>query len=740
MRRFVTRQPAWAGKIRRPALLAIATLLALPCTWAQEVAEETGDKLSEIIVTAQRREQNLQDVGTSVTAFDGAALQQLGLKNVTDVASQVPGLQYNQYGATVTIYNLRGVSQNDFSDHQEAPVAVYSDDAYIASTGALAGSLFDLQRVEVLRGPQGTLFGRNATGGLIQYVSASPTDHPDGYLQITGGNFGTIESEGAISGPLTDRLSARFSFSTADHNGYITNRVGPDVNDQKQYAARLQFLLKVNDNDEIRLKLHALNNDHEIAGNYSWAAAVPDETGRGMFAPPGTPDLGGYVNPSTSPFNQAENRAGLFNRTVWGANLRSTWHLPGNVTLVSVTDYLKMQKRYGEDSDMSPNFIFNYDTGAHYQQFSQELRLNGAVGGFRWIAGLYYLNYFTRNFEYTHLPDFIFGIPVGDGRAALALNTSSPSVFGQVEYDFSEHFTGILGARYTADDKTYTYNYICVQCPQTLSYSPATFPDAAKNYNIPTGKVELDYKPVRDMLIYGSVNRGAKGGGWSAPSSGGVDPAALPYRQEKLTSYEVGFKSTFLDGAARLNGAIFYYDYKDYQGFFLDVATQVVQNINAKVKGGELEFAVVPMHGLNLQLGVSHLETDAYNVPTPAGDQFTTYLPQAPRWSFNAVAHYQWPMLGGQMSAEVDAKWNGNQYLELVNNPDDYERAYMVTNARLGFMTGDGHWDFTAYVNNLADRYYRIYNLDIAGFLGIDQSVYGPPRTFGATVRYQWGP
>ena len=737
MRRFVTSQPVWA------VLLAASSLLALPA-WGQEVSEVSevsGDKLSEIIVTAQRREQRLQDVGTSVTAFDNTALQQLGLKNVTDVAGQVPGLQYNQYGATVTIYNLRGVSQNDFSDHQEAPVAVYADDAYIASTGALAGSLYDLQRVEVLRGPQGTLFGRNATGGLIQYVSAPPTDHPEGYLQITGGNFGTIESEGAVSGPLTDTLSARLSFSTANHDGYITNRIGSDVNDQKQYAARLQLRLKLGDNDEIRLKLHALNNDHEIAGNYSWAAAIPDANGRGMFAPPGTPDLGGYVNTSTSPFNQAENREGLFNRTVWGANLRGTFHLPGDITLVSVTDYLKMQKRYGEDSDMSPNFIFNYDTGQHYQQFSQELRLNGAVGhSFRWIAGVYYLNYFMRNFEYTHLPDFIGEFPVGDGHADLALNTSSPAVFGQVEYDLTDHFTGILGARYTADDKAYTYNYICVMCPQTLNYSPATFPSAAKNYNIPTGKIELDYKPVHDMLIYGSVNRGAKGGGWSAPSSGAVDPEALPYRQEKLTSYEVGFKSTFLDGAARLNGALFYYDYRDYQGFFLDVATQVVQNIDAKVKGGELEFAVVPMHGLNLQLGVSHLETDAYDVPTPTGDRFTTYLPQAPRWSFNAVAHYQWPMLGGQMSVEADAKWNGRQYLELVNNPDDLEPGYMLTNARVGFMTGDGHWNFTAYVNNLADRYYRIYNLDISGFLGIDQSVYGPPRTFGATFRYQWGP
>ncbi|HVW69007.1 MAG TPA: TonB-dependent receptor plug domain-containing protein [Steroidobacteraceae bacterium] len=732
MRRFATRQSGLAA-------LAVASLLAVPA-WAQESAAEGGDKLAEIIVTAQKREQNLQDVGTSVTAFDGPALQQLGLKNVTDVASQVPGLQYNQYGATVTIYNLRGVSQNDFSDHQEAPVAVYADDAYIASTGALAGSLFDLQRVEVLRGPQGTLFGRNATGGLIQYVSAAPTDTPEGHLEISGGNFGTVNSEGAISGPLTDILSARLSFATADHNGYITNRVGPDVNNQKQYAARLQFRLKLGDKDEIRVKLHALNNDHEIAGNYSWAAATPNSQGRGVFAPPGTPDMGGYVNTSTSPFDQAEDREGLFNRTVWGANVRGTFHLPGDITLVSVTDYLKMQKRYGEDSDVSPNYLFNYDTGQHYQQFSEELRLNGAIDNFRWITGLYYLNYFTRNFETTQLPTVIDGFEYGDGFAKLKLNDSSPSVFAQVEYDFTSQLTGIVGARYTSDDKTYTYDYTCVVCPQTLSYSPATYPAASKNFSIPTGKVELDYKPVHDVLVYGSVNRGAKGGGWSAPSSGGVDPSALPYKQEKLTSYELGFKSTFLDGAARLNGALFYYDYRDYQGFFLDVATQVVENINAKVKGGELEFAVVPTHGLNLQLGVSHLETAAYNVPTPAGDLLTTNLPQAPHWSLNAVAHYQWPLFGGQASVEADAKWNGAQYLELVNNPDDYEPAYILTNARVGFMTGDGHWDFTAYVNNLADRYYRIYNLDLSGFLGIDQAVYGPPRTFGATVRYSWGP
>jgi iron complex outermembrane recepter protein len=722
------------------AALALSALVVEPATsWAEEAAAGASDKLAEVVVTAQKREQNLQDVGASVAAFDARTLTQLGLHDVTDVAGQVPGLQFNQYGATVTIYNLRGVSQNDFSDHQEAPVAVYADEAYIASTGALAGSLFDLERVEVLRGPQGTLFGRNATGGLIQYLSRAPTDNLSGFLELSGGNFGTFNSEGAISGPLTESVSARLSFATADHDGYITNRIGHPINDQKQAAMRLQFRIKLANDNEIRIKLHVLNNDHETAGNYSWAAASPDSTGRGMFSPPGTPDLGGYVNPSNDPFNQAEDRRGLFQRTVWGANVRSTWHLGDNVTLVSVTDYLKMQKRYGEDSDMSPNFLFNYDTGAHYQQFSQELRLNGGSGSFRWITGVYYLNYHTRNFETTQLPDTIAGFTFGDGFAKLSLNDSSPSVFGQVEYDFSDHWTGIVGARYTSDDKTYNYDFTCVLCPETLHYSPATFPSAAKDFHIPTGKAELDYKVNHDILLYGSVNRGAKGGGWSAPSSGFVDPTVLPYAQEKLTSYEAGIKSTFWGGAARLNAAVFHYDYKDYQGFFLNVATQVVENVNAKVNGGEVEFAVVPIHGLNLQLGVSELDTSAENVPTNAGIRVTSQLPQAPRWSVNGVARYEWASFGGLMSIEADAKWNKEQYLELINAPVDLQPSYTLSNARVGFATGNGEWEFSAFVKNLADTRYRIYNLDLSGFLGINQSVYGPPRTYGASFRYRFG-
>ena len=741
-----------ATSAARLALLA-AGLAALAAVQAQEAAAPEGEKLSEIIVTAQKREQNIQNVGTSITAFDAATLERLGMHDVTDIVGQVPSLQFNQFGATVTVYNIRGISQNDFSDHEEAPVAVYSDDAYIASTGALAGSLFDLQRVEVLRGPQGTLFGRNATGGLIQYISNKPTDQAQAYFTLTGGNYGEIDSEGAVSGPLGAGLSGRFSFSTAKHDGYIHNLDGPDVNDQDQYAGRVQLRYQPSDALDLLLKLHGLTNNQEHEGNYSWQSSYPDATGRGVFTP-GQPDFNGYYGTGPNPFVQSEDRRGVFNRTVWGATGTAVWK-SDVATVTSVTDYLRVQKRYGEDSDISPNPVFNYDVFYHYHQFSEELRANGqAVGGaLRWVGGVYYLHYDTsmepitnfnpayNNFCLGGGPTLGCGPGIGVSDTHFTLRTSSPAVFGQVEYDLTPHWTLIGGARYTYDDKEfdYVFNSLTSAIPQLLIYNPSTFPAASHSWNIPTGKVELDYKPTDQVLLYGSVNRGAKGGGWSAPSAPPVDPSILPFDEERLTSYEVGFKSTFWDQRARLNGSIFYYDYRNYQGFFLDVATTVVENVNAREKGGELELALVPLHGLNLQLGVSHLESIVPSIPTPFGVNVPAEMPQAPHWSFNWVARYEWPMFGGQMSVEADGKYSSYQYLELYNGQVDLQPGYAVVNARLGWMSPDGRWEIDGFVRNLADRWYRIYNLDLSPVLGMNQGVYGAPRTYGAQVRFHWG-
>lgn len=724
----------------------LIAMLSLASLAAPAFAAPDGDGLAEIVVTAQKREQSLQAVGTSITAFDGAALQKLGITDVTSIANQTPGMQFNQYGATITVYNLRGVSQNDFSDHQEAPIAVYSDDAYVASMGALAGSLYDVQRVEVLRGPQGTLFGRNATGGLIHYISEKPKFDSDGYLQASVGNFGLFQTEGAVNTALSDTLAARGSFSTSYHDGYVKNLIGPSINNEKQYAGRLQFLWKPSEQGEVLLKIHALTNDNETAGNYSWAASHPTADGRGAFISPTstancpnltgncTPgsDVGGYRNPSNDPFTQSEDRRGIFNRTVFGSTLHATWQFTG-FTLTSVTDYLHLQKRYGEDSDISPNPIFNYDTLQHYQQFSEELRLNGQAGALKWITGLYFLDYHTRNDEAVDINP-AFG---GFSDANFRLTTQSYSGFGQVEYDFDSHFTGIAGLRYTSDEKQFDYVY--TNAPQTpVVYNPSTDPTSKHTYSNETGRLELDYKFDSSSMVYASVNRGAKGGGWSAPSSGVINPAALPYQQETLTSYELGEKVTFWENRARINGAVFYYDYKNYQGFFLQGLTQVVQNVDATVKGGELEIALAPTRGMNLELGISRLETVAKNVPLPAGGFTTTELPQAPHWSINAVARYEWPIRTGTLAASVDAKWNDSEYLELLNAPVDLQPSYIVGNARVTYAHESGHWDVSAWVKNLADKDYRVYNLDLSG-LGFNQGVYAPPRTFGATFNYRWG-
>lgn len=712
--------------------------------YATDAAVDEAVKLDEIVVTAQKREQNLQDVGTSVTALDSTALARLGLKDVTDLAMQVPGLQYNQFGATVTVFNLRGVSQNDFSDHQEAPIAVYEDDAYVAMPGAFAGSMYDLERVEVLRGPQGTLFGRNATGGLIQYISQKPTDTLQGYFQASTGNFGDIETEGALSGPLTDIMSGRASFSTSDHGGYITNLTGPSIENQRQAAARLQLLIKPSDAGEILIKLHGINNDHESGGIYSWAPSQPNSLGQGYFVGPHfvgncpqvnggcTPgaDDSGYRNNSNNYFVQSEDGSGIFNRTVWGANAHIKWNFDA-FSLTSLSDYLTMQKRYGEDTSLSPISTLSYNTLQHYYQISEELRINGTHGPLNWIAGLYYLDYRTDNFIGVDAIPAFGGLSYGN----FALSTHSPSAFAQLEYALSEQWTLIGGARYTYDVKSFDYNFQ----PQGLNYYPGTFPAAARNFSLPTWKAEIDYKLNSGTLLYGSVNQGAKGGGWSAPNSGVVDPNELAYRQEKLTSYEVGEKATFLNGAARLNSSLYYYNYKNYQGFFLEGLASYVKNVNAKDYGGEIEFAIVPTKGLNLQVGVSNIDSSVADIPEPSGQLITAQLPQAPKWSVNAAAHYDFPLnIPGVVSIDADTKWNKAQYLELINAPVDLQPSYMITNARLAYKSNRGNWDVALYTKNMFDRVYRQYNLDLSS-VGWNLGVYAPPRLYGVTFTYHLG-
>jgi iron complex outermembrane recepter protein len=711
--------------------------------------------LQEIVVTAQKRAQNLQDVGTSITALDAQALANLGPIDATDLVSHVPGLQFNWFGPSLLVFNLRGVSQNDYADHQEGPVAVYSDEAYVGAGGALAGSLYDLERVEVLRGPQGTLFGRNATGGLIQYISNKPTNTPSGNFEATGGMFGDLDTEGAINGPLTDTLSARWSFATTQHDGLIHNRIGRDVEGENEYATRLQFLWKASDAVESLLKIYGLRDINAAQGDYSWAAAYPGPHGLGNILPPtvnywGTCpgcDLDGYRNPSSNVFDQAISNPGRFDRTIYGATEHLKFELSPDVTLTSVTDYLHMLKNYFEHSNPSPVSPIYFGTGQTYRQFTEELRLNGEVSGLRWITGLYYMDRHSDD-QVLSVFNGLFTIPPAyNAGTDYTIETKSAAIFGQVEKDLASRLTVIVGARYTQDKLT--DNYVLYDYPQTgppvptLTFNPSTYPGQAdRTFGMFSGKVEAQYKITPEALLYASASQGTKGGGFSAPSfntsifgSPPLTAQRLVFDPEKLISYEIGEKYTFFHNAARLNASVFYYDYQDYQGLTAVNFLNTVGNYPATIKGGELEFEIYPAKRLDVQLGISGLDGSVRNVPLPDGTIAERVMPQAPKWSLTGLLRYEWPMWNGSLFAQTDWKWDDNQYFTMLNNPDDFEKNHVAANVSVGFKASN--WTVTLWVRNLTDRIYRIYNSDASGF-GFDQPVYAPPRWAGATVAYHF--
>ncbi|HVW70222.1 MAG TPA: TonB-dependent receptor plug domain-containing protein, partial [Steroidobacteraceae bacterium] len=352
-------------------------LSAIPLVRAADTADSVV--LEEVTVTAQKREQNIQDVGISITALTGNQLTELGYNSTADIMAQTPSMKMLAFSPSLTVFNIRGVSQNDFADHYEPPVAVFVDEAYISSQGAVNDILFDLERAEVLRGPQGTLFGRNATGGAIQFVSRKPTDQPEGYFEASGGSFGQANFQGAVNGPLADRLDARLAFATVHNEGWLRNADGPDENANNDFAFRLQFAYKPSDAASLLLSLHGSHNN-DLSGGYSHESLYENAQGLGTEVPanvnyygtcPGC-DLFGY-KANGDPWHQAYDRVGFLRRSIDGATFKATWSL-GWATLTSITDYLAMSKRFGSDSDASPNPVLTYDTDQHLNQASQEVR------------------------------------------------------------------------------------------------------------------------------------------------------------------------------------------------------------------------------------------------------------------------------------------------------------------------------------------------------------------------------
>ena len=742
-------------------LKALALLpLLVPFNGATQVLEE-------VVVTAQKREQNIQDVGIAITAFSGEQLEQLGVTNTTEITQQSPGLQLFTYTPSLVVFNIRGVSQNNFIDTLEAPVAVYMDEAYVASLNGVSQQLFDMERVEVLRGPQGTLFGRNATGGVIHYLTNAPDENElNGYIKGGIGEYSNYIAEGAVGGALAPNFRARVAGRYEKADGYTESIVDGvrDTNGKDGFAVRASMQFDVSDAVRVDAKVYySEDNDAPTGGYVAYASKASRETGYGA-TPESTPIAG-------SVHKHANGLEGSLDREVTSVTGKITWDVNDNLQFVSITSYMDIQKDYFEDAGggFIPNFPFN--PVADTSQFTQELRLSGSQDRFRWQLGGYYLDLEIVGNDYVS-GEFVTLLPDGRIDADWNLDSKNWSVFGQAEFDLTEQLTFTGGLRYSQDDKSYSLINTSRDGGLIDAFSGEFVPPDAELFNsawFPSDLTEIDYgdfavraqldwRPNDDLLVFAAFNRGIKGGNFTTFFS---TPQDLAHEEEVLHSYEIGFKKTFPGMGMRLNATGFYYDYDDYQAFGLIAAFPEIRNTDAEVYGGEVELAWTPMDRLDLLAGVSFLESEIDQVPTvqsffgiilPNQQIEGNEMPTAPAVSINFLARYAIPMAsaGGEFALQIDGNYNSDHYLDVFNSAASKEQAYFVGNLRFSYTTADEKWTATAFVKNFTDTKHRLYLLDLAaGDLfapadtppdgnGIIEQVYAPPRWIGASVSYRF--
>ena len=733
-------------------ILALLTSLLTAAPSSAQEATGTTSILEEIVVTAQKREQNLQDVGISITAFGREQLQELNLNNSNELVYLTPGLALGNPGGegNITALSLRGIGQGDFADHQESPVAVYQDEVYDAYMGATNTTLFDQERIEILRGPQGTLFGRNATGGLVHYISRKPTDEFEGYGNISYAEYNHIRFEGAVGGPLADNLHARVSGFVNNHDTFVDNiGTGKDGNEADTWAVRGQVLFSPTDNLDILFRLEYY--DTEITQwYYETAPATVNELGEAILVtpPPGSEILDGdpfQVNNDGAVGLVAARGAspeGLRRDGYRGA-LRFDLDLNENITITSVTGLSEQNKFFNQESDGIPASIVTFATDTNAQQLSQELRIASEQDRLRWVAGLYYLTY-----DSDIVLDVGFFAP-GAFFSDQVVKTDNWSVFGQVEWDFAPELTVIAGLRYLNEDKEiYASGSLAgfiagLPIPRISStFNPDNSPLASLKEDDIAGKIQLNWQPADDLLFYATVSRGVKAGGFNATfGAPGITSSTTPYGKETPITYEAGFKSTLMNGRAQWNTSVYYYDYQDYQAFAYVALSQLVFNTDAEVYGVDSNLLISPFDGLELNLGINIMDTEAEDVTNPRGFVADRGLPYAPDVQVNGLARYSWPVWNGTMSLQGDFNYTSKNSFTIFNDPATSIGDYIVGNARLSWTGADDRWGAAVFVKNIADKEYITYISNNSGFppfIAHVQRFYARPRWVGGQLTFRW--
>lgn len=737
-------------------------------------SQDSENQIGDIVVTAQRRDESAQRVAISLTALDADAAK--SLQSTSDIGRLAPNIQVEQTaGFSFNRTGIRGIAQGDFNGASTTSNMVYIDDLPMNAMIAQGVPLWDIGRVEVLRGPQGTLFGRNATGGAIRYITQTPSNETDGYAEITFGNSNQRQFRAAANLGLSDTLRIRLSGISNSRDGDVRNTFrNRDENAEDYFGGRLVAVWDLT--EKVRATLKAQYFDSKMG-------AIIYKTTPGLESGPGfEPDANGF-----SSVAQIQQFYGFTNPgpdtkykqiQTDGDNVEHMKHLPlslnldfnlGFATLTSVTGYLNVDVFSKQDVDSSSAPILNVVDEYKLKQVTQELRLTSSDDGpFNWIVGAFYMYERNKNrisIDATAWRGNVSGLwPNANSvfyQRGATQKLDTYAGFIHTSYSFSPQFSITAAARYTHEKKNMLYNFrgqyefptavgrtsyeyndfltalATGNYGNVLRAAPASF-EGSKAFNEITWKFSLNYQMTPKTLLYALVSKGFKGGSFKPTANGlaevtNPDGTILVVRPEIVIDYEAGVKSTFWNNRARVNASVFYYDYQDYQTnqFIGTTATQLLSNLpKAELYGIEVEAELRPLPGLTLSggVGVTHSKLTESLDPTLIGNK----LPYSENFNFNASIEYAIDTGIGKFTPQISAKHYGSYYT--VKENDRKLGNYTIYNAQIDFDSSDKKFYGALWIKNIGNKVVPIGVDDTSETFGTDQGYVNQRRRFGITA------
>ena len=753
-----------------------AVLLAAAGVASAEETDSADAAIEEILVTAKKRAQSIQDVHISMNAFTQEDLDDLGWTDITQVGNQSPNLDIKYvWGNSMPVFTIRGVGMNSFQASDTPSVGLFVDEVFQTSMAVMGAHLFDIERVEVIKGPQGDVFGRNTNGGAVSYFTRKPSREANGYARVSYGRWDRSEVQAAVGGPIGDTVSGRVSLmSIRQSEGWVYNRTtGNDVGEVDILSGRAQLMWEPSDDLSVNFKLFASRDrsqpvyfqhvGYREKGNIGQLCQAFLE-GRldpntcvsfdGYSDTDGDPYAGDYTNDPSTFINEDET----LKNDNWGGTITVEKEF-GDISLLSVTSYQEYERWQPKESDGTPSLYVDFLFTSEIWAFSQELRLTSNYDGpFNWIVGANY----GRD-EVAELPGRIGYVEdyLNGWRIDLTYEQDRENLagYGQFTFDLGDKWRISAGGRVLKDDVTFQQSvnlYVPPDGPVILSNMlPRTIvaPDGSVEEldgklddTAFTWRVALDFIPNDNIMLYGSVASGYKPGGFNGGFN--LNPLQyLPFYEEEVTAIEIGLKSILANGRAVFNAAAFTYDYDGLQAATARVYNGVVftslDNLaEADVEGFEADIHLRPMESLDIKLGVSFLDTQN-NDPRPNFDgargMSPRKLPNSPEQTFNAAVTYTIPLTnGGSLRLFGDYYYQGDHFKEAVNLlPLEINQDQL--NARITYVSPDGNWDIGAWAKNITDTVWVTDTLTDPVALGWGVWVHGAPRSFGVTANWRWG-